>query len=156
MDQITKIKELIYPVIVEKGVQLYDVTWVKEGSMNILQVAIMNEDGSMDIEVCAEVSELISPLLDEADLISIEYYLEVCSPGAERELRTFEEVKKAEGGFVFAQFHNTVKNIDEVKGTLVRVDEDQTMLFEYMDKAVKRKCETNYANVRFIRMSVKI
>lgn len=156
MDQLTKIKTLIQPVIDAQNVQLYDVAWVQDGSMKILQISIMNPDGSMDIDVCADVSELISPLLDEAELIPFEYYLEVCSPGAERELRSFEEVKQAKGLYVFAEFIKPVGKVMEVKGYLVDVNDEQGLKFEYMDKAVKRKCETTYENIGFIRLSVKI
>ncbi|MGL5540465.1 MAG: ribosome maturation factor RimP [Erysipelotrichaceae bacterium] len=155
MDQISKIKSIIEPALHAREIVLYDLKWVQEGSMKILQVAIMNQDGTMDLDVCAEVSELISPLLDEADVISFEYFLEVCSPGAERELRSLEEVSQAVSQFVFARFHKPVNKLMEVKGYLVKV-EDGTLAFEYMDKAVKRKCETSYDNVALIRLAVKI
>ncbi|MGL5978143.1 MAG: ribosome maturation factor RimP [Erysipelotrichaceae bacterium] len=155
MDQISKIKDLILPALEAKNVQLYDVTWVQEGSMKILQIAIMNPDGTMDIDVCAEVSEVISPVLDEADVIPFEYYLEVCSPGAERVLRDEQEVQAVVSQFVFAQFVKPVNKVMEVKGYLVAM-EDGAMKFEYMDKAVKRKLETTYDNIAMIRLSVKI
>ncbi len=155
MNQFEQIKNGIEPILKSKDLVLYDLKWVQEGSMKILQVAIMQKDGSMDIEECALVSEEISILLDELDNISEDYYLEVCSPGAERELRSFEEVQNSVGQFVVAHFNEAVKQKVEVKGYLNAVEGD-VCKFEYMDKAVKRRLETTYDNISFIRLSVKI
>ena len=37
----------------------------------------------MDVEDCVNVSNLINPILDEADLIEESYVLNVCSKGEE-------------------------------------------------------------------------
>ena len=92
MSQISLLKEKIEAEISNHQVLLYDVKWVQEGKMRILQVSIMREDGTMDIDTCAEMSGFIGDMLDREDLISSEYYLEVCSPGAERELRNEAEI----------------------------------------------------------------
>ena len=123
--------------------------------MRILQVSIMIEDGTMDIDTCAEMSSLIGDLLDREDLISNEYYLEVCSPGAERELRNEEEVLKAVGEYIYIKFKNPKEGMDEIKGYLKEVSDDG-YLVEYMDKAVKRKKVIAKDNVALIRLSVLI
>lgn len=123
--------------------------------MRILQVSIMREDGTMDIDTCAEMSSLIGDMLDREDLISNEYYLEVCSPGAERELRNEEEVLKAVGEYIYIKFKNPKEGMDEIKGYLKEVSDDG-YLVEYMDKAVKRKKVIAKDNVALIRLSVLI
>nr|WP_233511855.1 hypothetical protein [Absiella sp. AM54-8XD] len=50
MDQIQKIKELVAPILEKEEIQLYEVLWHNEGNMRILQIAIMRNDGSMDID----------------------------------------------------------------------------------------------------------
>ena len=79
MDQISQIRTMIQPVLEQNACSLYDLRWVQDGKMRVLQVSIMHADGSMDIDTCAIVSEGISALLDESDFISHEYFLEVCS-----------------------------------------------------------------------------
>lgn len=123
--------------------------------MRILQVSIMREDGTMDIDTCAEMSSLIGDMLDREDLISSEYYLEVCSPGAERELRSEEEVLKAVNEYIYIKFKNPKEGMDEIKGYLREVKEEG-YLVEYMDKAVKRKKVIDKDNVALIRLSVLI
>jgi len=155
MSQISLLKEKIEEEISNQDVLLYDVKWVQEGKMRILQVSIMREDGTMDIDTCAEMSSLIGDMLDREDLISNEYYLEVCSPGAERELRNEEEVLKAVGEYIYIKFKNPKEGMDEIKGYLKDVSDDG-YLVEYMDKAVKRKKVIAKDNVALIRLSVLI
>lgn len=155
MSQISLLKEKIEAEISNQDVVLYDVKWVQEGKMRILQVSIMREDGTMDIDTCAEMSSLIGDMLDREDLISSEYYLEVCSPGAERELRSEEEVLKAVNEYIYIKFKNPKEGMDEIKGYLREVKEEG-YLVEYMDKAVKRKKVIDKDNVALIRLSVLI
>ena len=155
MSQISLLKEKIEAEMSNQDVLLYDVKWVQEGKMRILQVSIMREDGTMDIDTCAEMSSLIGDMLDREDLISNEYYLEVCSPGAERELRNEEEVLKAVGEYIYIKFKNPKEGMDEIKGYLKDVSDDG-YLVEYMDKAVKRKKVIAKDNVALIRLSVLI
>lgn len=154
MDQISKIKELVTDVL-DDDIQLYDVTWQSEGKNRILQISIMHGDGTMDIDTCAVVSEQISEKLDEADLISAEYFLEVCSPGAERELRDETQIREAVGEFVYVKLKNPKAGLVDVKGTLTAFEEDKVFI-QYMDKAVKKKTEIDMDNIALIRLSVKI
>lgn len=155
MDQIASIKALLIPVLKDMDIQLYDCTWRQEGNTRILQIAVMRSDGTMDIDTCADASEHISQVLDQLDLITHEYFLEVCSPGAERELRSEEEIRNAINEFVYIKFKNPKAGMDEVKGTLVDVHED-TLHLTYMDKAVKKKIDVDKENIALIRLSVKI
>ncbi len=155
MDQLTKIKELISPLLEKEGIVLYDVLWQQEGKSRILQIAIMRNDGSMDIDTCAEMSEKISELLDEKDMIASEYFLEVCSPGAERELRNKEQILDAVGKFVYVKLRNPKAGLDEVKGTLTAFEND-VVYIDYMAKAVKKKIQIEMENISMIRLSVKI
>lgn len=155
MDQITKLKDMIQPLLAQEDVELYDVSWHTEGKMRILQVAIMRHDGSMDIDTCAAMSEKIGTLLDEKDLIASEYFLEVCSPGAERELKNAQQIQDAVGEYVYVKLKDPKAGMAEVKGTLTSF-EDGVVALDYMDKAVKKKTKIEMDNVALIRLSVKI
>lgn len=155
MDQISKIREMIQPVLAQQSCSLYVLKWVQDGKMRILQVSVMHADGSMDIDTCAAVSEGISALLDDSDIISHEYFLEVCSPGAERELRNEQEIVEAVGEYVFVKMKDPKAGMDCVKGTLLAVDENGVTI-EYMAKAVRKKIVIDRGNIALIRLSVKI
>ena len=154
MNNEAKIKEGILPVLESQNVKLFDIVWTHEGKHKILQIAIEREDGSVDVDLCASVAEVLSEKLDELNLIDIEYMLEVCSPGAERKLRDAQEVKNAVGKYVYAKFKKTVGKLNEVTGTLLSV-EDDCLCIEYMDKTFRRQVNVNYDNCSFIRLAVK-
>lgn len=156
MDQISALREWITAIVEQNGMLVYDIFWQPMGNMKSLQVSIMKGDGTMDLDSCAMISEQLSAMLDEKDLIKHEYYLEVCSPGAERELRNFEEVKAAVGEYVYVKLKNVMaKGIYEVLGTLEKCEEGMLSM-TYMDKASKRKIDIAYDNVALIRLAVKL
>ncbi|MEF9961445.1 MAG: ribosome maturation factor RimP [Erysipelotrichaceae bacterium] len=155
MDQLTKIEDLVKEILATHELQLYEVSWNQENNMRILRIAIMKSDGTMDIDVCASMSEAISLKLDEADFITGEYYLEVCSPGAERELRSLEDIKGAIGEYVYIKLKNVMaKGLFEVYGTLSNIENDMAMI-EYMEKAVHKKVMIELDNISLIRLAVK-
>ena len=90
------VAELVSPVAEEMGIILWDVEFVKEGSKKILRITIDSEEG-IDINTCEKFHRTIDPMLDEADPIDEAYYLEVSSPGVERELRTPAHIEACEG-----------------------------------------------------------
>ena len=71
-----RIKELLEKEVSKMGVHIYSVEYVKVGSNNFLRVTI-DRDEIIDIDTCVEVTNIINPLLDEADLIKESYTLDV-------------------------------------------------------------------------------
>lgn len=94
-----KVTALIEGPIVSAGYTLWDVKFVKEGASWYLRIFI-DKDGGVDINDCTDVSHLIDPIIDEADPINVSYYMEVCSPGLERELTKPEHFSKYIGSAV--------------------------------------------------------
>lgn len=81
-----KIEQLVKDPIEKLGYSLYDVEYVKEGPEYYLRIYIDKESG-IDLNDCEKVSNEINEILDKADYIKEQYYLEVSSPGIERKLR---------------------------------------------------------------------
>lgn len=81
-----KVEELVKPKIESLGYRLYDVEYSKEGKDYFLRIYIDNEKG-INLTDCEKVTGEINDILDEADYIKTEYFLEVSSPGIERILR---------------------------------------------------------------------
>ena len=112
-----RITELIKDSVEKQGVTLWDVRFVKEGASYYLRIFIDKPDG-ITIDDCTAVSHAIDPILDEADPIDNAYYLEVCSPGIERELTK-------ENHFLFAVDKNdsvklfkAIDGVKEINGVL--------------------------------------
>ncbi len=76
----------IQKIVESCGAKLYDIETVNEGGKTIYRVTITDKNG-VDLDKCAKISNLISPLLDVNPPISGDYNLEVSSPGVERKLK---------------------------------------------------------------------
>ena len=96
------VREAIEPTVVSLGYSIWDVTYSKIGADYHLEITIDNERG-INIEDCEKVHRAIDPILDECDPIEGFYYLEVSSPGIERELRTEEHITACIGMAVEAK-----------------------------------------------------
>jgi ribosome maturation factor RimP len=83
----TVVRELAQPVAEDLGYSLWDVEFVKEGGADYLRITI-DRDGGVTIDDAERMHRAIEPLLDEADPIEGSYYLEISSPGVERELKS--------------------------------------------------------------------
>ena len=97
-----RVEQLVRPVVEGMGLRLWDVVFEKEGPDWYLRVLI-DRDGAMDTDTCADVSHAIDPILDEADPIEQSYYLEVGSPGLGRRLTRPEHYEALRGQKVAAR-----------------------------------------------------
>lgn len=149
-----KITEIIQPILKQHDCYLDDIEYVKEKNEWYLRIYIDKNHGSLDMDTCVAVSEAISELLDEVDLIRNEYYLEVSSPGAEKPLKTFEKVKESIGEYVYIKLRNPKNGMNDVYGTILDVV-DNNIELQYLAKNIKKKCSISYDNVAFIRLAVK-
>ncbi len=155
MDQLDKIKELILPELTPFNVKLYDVKWVNEKKNRILQISIMKQDGSMDIDTCADVSEKLSLILDEQYPELDEYFLEVCSPGAEREVKELSELGYLIGQHIYVRLKHPAKKMLEIVGDLLKVENGEVTM-NYRDKALTREVTFNQEDIEFCRLAVRI
>ncbi len=83
---VAQVIKLVQPIVDELGLYLWDVRFEKEGADWYLKVLIDSNEG-ITLEDCESVSRPLSKRLDETDPIEQSYYLEVSSPGTERELK---------------------------------------------------------------------
>ena len=146
--------ELLNPVLEECGVRLYELKWIS-GKENTLQIAVMKEDGTMDLDTCVAVSEKVSEVLDEKDPVPEGYTLEVCSPGAEREIRDLSELYQMQGQYIYIRLRTPVKKMSEITGEVISA-ENGILTISYRDKAATRKAETEFDNITFARLAVRL
>ena len=155
MDRTERLKEMFLPVLQQMDIRLYDLVYRNSGRERFLVVSIMKQDGSMDLDTCAAVSEKLSEVLDREDPISEEYTLEVCSPGAEREIRDLSELDSMAGEYVYVRLKEPFKKMLEITGEILSVENDLITL-QYRDKAASRKAEFTRDNIDYIRLAVRI
>ena len=73
-----EVRSLLEEEIKKAGYILDKVTYGKENNVNTLTLVI-DKEGYVNINDCVKVNEIVNPLLDDADLISESYVLDVCS-----------------------------------------------------------------------------
>ncbi len=112
------VASLITPTVESLGYRVWDVEFAKEGADWHLTVTIDSDEG-ISIEDCERVHNAIDPLLDEADPIDTAYYLNVSSPGIERDLRTDAHITASIGERVEAKLFTAYEGKKEYKGCLV-------------------------------------
>ena len=111
------VREAVQPTINELGYDVWDITYAKVGADYHLEITIDSE-GGINIEDCEKVHRAIDPILDEIDPIEGFYYLDVSSPGVERELRTEEHIAKSVGQRVRAKLFAAKDGSRTVQGEL--------------------------------------
>ena len=71
-----EVKNLLESKVEETGVRIDSVKLEKEDNNLFLRIVI-DSDEIIDVDKCVEVTNIINPLLDEADLIKESYILDV-------------------------------------------------------------------------------
>ena len=107
-----KVESLIEPKVQELGYNLYDVEYVKE-----------DKDTGISLEDCELVSNNINELLDQADYIKEQYFLEVSSPGIERILKKDKHLKDNIGAKVQIKLFKPVNGKKQYEGILKNFNE---------------------------------
>lgn len=78
MDIEKKVRDLVASKVSEIGVNIETVEYVKEGSNKFLRIVI-SKDVAVDVDTCVAVTNIISPILDEANIIDDSYILDITS-----------------------------------------------------------------------------
>ena len=104
-----RVEQLLKDKIENIGYSLYDVEYAKEGQNYYLRIYIDNPKG-IDLNDCEKVSNEINEILDEADYIKEQYFLEVSSPGIERILKKDSHLAQNIGEQVEAKLYKKDEN----------------------------------------------
>ncbi|MBR3881692.1 MAG: ribosome maturation factor RimP [Clostridia bacterium] len=139
----TKVEQLLEKIIVDLGYDLYDVRYEKEAKDYYLRI-IIDKPAGIDINDCETVNNAINDILDEADYIKDQYFLEVSSPGLERILRKEKHFLSQIGKEVSVKLFKPINKQKELIGILeeynnteltIKVD-DETIKINLKDIAL--------------------
>ena len=76
---------------------------------------IVASENGIDLNDCEKVNDAISDLLDEANYIKEQYFLEVSSPGVERKLKTEREFLHYIGKKVSVKLYKAINSKKEFR-----------------------------------------
>lgn len=122
-----KIEDLVKPIIENLGYKVYDVIYQKEGKDNYLKIFIDSDKG-IDLNDCEKVNNSVNDILDEKDYIKAQYYLEISSPGLERNLRRDEQFLDNINKKIEVHLYNSINNKKTVTGILKEYNENNIVI----------------------------
>lgn len=132
------VEEITADFLAEKGLELYNSEFVKEGKDWFLRVYIdklpkEDADGNVEEEYvstddCEGVSRFLSSELDRLDPIEQNYYLEVSSPGLDRALIKEKDFIRFSGRMVDISLYKAVDGKKTYQGILKGLTEDNKIV----------------------------
>ena len=112
-----RVENLLEKEVNDLGYDLYDVEYVKEGKDYFLRIYIDNENG-ISLEDCEKVSNSVTEILDKADYIKEQYFLEVSSTGVERILRKDKHFEENLNQEIEIKLFRPINGTKELRGIL--------------------------------------
>ena len=128
MNRIEKtVWELAEPVVLDAGLELWDVEYVLESGQRYLRLYLDGPNG-VDLDDCERVSRAVDPLLDEKDPIPESYIFEVGSAGCERQLKRPGDFDRFVGSTVEVRLYSAVDGAKHWVGTLLGYDNGDVII----------------------------
>ena len=149
-----QVKKAIEPVINEQGLILDRLNYVKKGRDFYLEVYVEKEDDVTTLDDVCQVSEKISEKLDEVDLISENYILDVSTSGAEKPITDFSKFSNYVGKYIFVKIKNPILGFNDFTGTLESADEEKIVL-SYREKTRVKTVEIQIDNITRSNLAIK-
>ena len=143
------VAKLAQPVVEEKGCELWDVEYVREGSERFLRI-YLDKEGGVDINDCEAVSRAMDPILDEADPIPESYHFEVCSAGLERALKRPGDFARFMGSPITVKLYRPRNGLKEIPGILRGYEDGKVTL-----EAGKETITFEKSEVALVRLRVE-
>ena len=123
-----KVESLVSKTINDLGYSIYDIMYVKEGKDYYLRIFIDNENG-ISLNDCEKVNDAITDMLDSANYIKDQYFLEISSPGIERNIRTDKHLQLNLNEEINVKLFKAIEKKKELEGKLKKFD-DETITLE--------------------------
>ncbi|HDZ5002722.1 TPA: ribosome maturation factor RimP [Campylobacter jejuni] len=138
----------------EANLELYDSELTSENGKKIYRVFVMkplDEKGQrvgVNLDDCARLSEILSPIFDVEPPVNGEYFLEVSSPGLERKLGKIEHFVKSIGELVKI----TTNEKEKIEAKIISV-EDESIILENLEN--QEKTTINFNDIKKARTFVE-
>ena len=149
----SSVLNLIKKPLMALGYSEVDVKFVREFGTNYLRVMVDKDDEVIDLDEIVKVNDIVSPLLDEADLIKTNYVLDVTTFGAEKPIEV-SKLEKYIGKYVNIHLSHPYKGLNILEGTLESVDNDRVIV-SYKEKTRLIKCELDRKVIDKARLAIK-
>lgn len=114
------VEAIVQEIVQDSNLEVVDVEYVKERDWYLR--VYLDKEGGIEIDDCQRVSETLEQILDEKDLLTEAYILEVSSPGLDRVLKKARDFEREQGKSVDVTFYAPVDGKKTWGGTLTGYD----------------------------------
>ena len=121
------VREAVLPEVEKLGYRLCDVEYKQIGADFHLEITIDSDTG-ISIDDCERVHRAVEPTIDALDPVEGFYYLEVSSPGTEREIKTEQHVQLCLGKEAEARLFTPRDGKRSFRGTLLGTSENNEII----------------------------
>lgn len=122
-----KLFQMLEPVVAAMGCELWGIEYITGGHRHVLRIYIDKDEG-VQLEDCERVSRQVGSVLDVEDPISVEYTLEVSSPGMDRPLYTLDQFGRFQGETVSLRLRAPYEGRRKFKGLLIGIEGDDVVI----------------------------
>ncbi len=130
-----RVFEIVSPIAKEQNLDIWDIKYLKEGASYFLRIFIDKPEG-ITIDDCENFSRAIDEPLDLADPINEAYFLEVSSPGLNRELSKDEHFEAFVGEEIIVKLYKAIDKKKELIGKLLNYENGEITI-EYNGESLK-------------------
>lgn len=123
-----ELANLIVPFLDEVGAVLIDVHFSRGRHKSFLRLLVDKKEGGISVEELASLNEKIGKALDEQNLISNSYILEVSSPGLDRPLMGKDDFLRCRNRRVRIMLKEAMQGFLELQGIVVDIKESSLVV----------------------------
>ena len=152
---VEQLQKALEALLEELGYELYELKYIQQKSKKTLRIFIDHPERPISIKDCEDVSRHIGPMIDEQELLTGSYYLEVSSPGVERELRSERDFKRFVSETIKIITREPVEKRTVFIGKLTDFDLDNNEL-EVLERDSNRLFKIKYANVKKAQLYLEV
>ncbi|MBI5140730.1 MAG: ribosome maturation factor RimP [Nitrospirae bacterium] len=145
-----RLAAIVEPVLRFRQMELVELSFARGPRRGILRVVI-DKEGGVGVDDCAEVSRELSTIFDVEDFIPCSYTLEISSPGLDRPLNRIEDFLRFAGRLARVTPAKPVDGIGLIIGRILRVQDDEIVL----DTGGGETATIKYNNVKKARLEVE-
>lgn len=120
------VEEIVEDLLKNTVYEVVDVEYVKEKNW-YLRIYI-DKDGGIGLDDCQEVSQIIDEVIENKNIISDKYILEVSSPGIDRVLKKAKDFNREMGKKVDINFYNKIDGKKNIVGVLSGFDGENIII----------------------------
>lgn len=151
-----KIQDGIIDIVKNHNMEIDELHYIRRGKENVLEIYVERSDlSSIDLDEIVSLSEEISPRLDELDLISDNYCLDVSTSGADKPIKDFKKFPFLIGKYVQIKLINPIRGLNTYEGDLLEATDDKIVV-GYKEKTRSLKVEIEIKNINKAKLTVKV